>query len=301
MEAIYILSSHTHFTMIIQYKTVKVSGVNIFYRQAENMKKPTILLLHGFPSSSHMFRNLIRELADEYNIIAPDYPGFGNSDQLPMNEFEYTFDNLANVINNFVEEIKLDKYSIYVHDYGAPVGFRLAVQYPERIQAIITQNGNAYEEGLQPAWDPIRAYWQHPTEENKEKLRSLLTLDFTKYQYVNGTRNPTVISPDSWNIDQFVLDRPGNKEIQLALFYDYQNNLKQYAIWQQYFKTYQPPTLVAWGKNDIFFGPQGALAFQKDIKDVGVHLLNTGHFPLEEDLDISVSLMKQFLAERVIY
>lgn len=168
--------------VIVQYKTVKVGGVNIFFRQAENMKKPAILLLHGFPSSSHMFRNLIKELAEEYNIIAPDYPGFGNNDQPPIDEFEYTFDNLANVINNFVEGIKLDKYSIYVHDYGAPVGFRLAVKHPERIQAIITQNGNAYEEGLSPAWDPIRTYWEHPTEENKEKLRSLLTADFTKYQ-----------------------------------------------------------------------------------------------------------------------
>jgi pimeloyl-ACP methyl ester carboxylesterase len=287
--------------VIIHYKTVKVDGVNIFFRQAENMKKPTILLLHGFPSSSHMFRNLIKELADEYNIIAPDYPGFGNSDQPPIDEFEYTFDNLANVINNFVEGIKLDKYSIYVHDYGAPVGFRLAVKHPERIQAIITQNGNAYEEGLLPAWDPIRTYWEHPTEENKEKLRSLLTADFTKYQYMNGTRNPAVISPDSWNIDQFVLDRPGNKEIQLALFYDYRNNLKQYAIWQQYFRTYQPPILIAWGKNDIFFGPQGALAFQRDIKDAEVHLLNTGHFPLEEDLDVSVTLIKRFLSERIIF
>jgi pimeloyl-ACP methyl ester carboxylesterase len=286
--------------MIVQYKTVTVNGVNIFFRQAENMKKPTILLLHGFPSSSHMFRNLIKELADDYNIIAPDYPGFGNSDQPTIKEFEYTFDNLANVINNFVEELKLDKYSIYVHDYGAPVGFRLAVKHPERIQAIITQNGNAYEEGLLPAWDPIRTYWEHPTKENKEKLGSLLTADFTKYQYVTGTRNPSVISPDSWNIDQFVLNRPGNKEIQLALFYDYQSNLKQYGIWQEYFRTHQPPMLVAWGKNDIFFGPQGALAFQRDIKDVEVHLLNTGHFPLEEDLGISTALIKQFLNERII-
>jgi pimeloyl-ACP methyl ester carboxylesterase len=286
---------------MIQYKTVKVDCINIFYREAENLKKPTILLLHGFPSSSHMFRNLIRELADEYNIIAPDYPGFGNSDQPPIKEFEYTFDNLANIINNFIEEIKLDKYSIYVHNYGAPVGFRLAIKHPERIQAIISQNGNAYEEGLLPAWDPIRKYWEYPTEENKEKLRSLLTIDFTKLQYVNGTRNPTAISPDPWNIDQFVLDRPGNKEIQLALFYDYQNNLKQYAIWQEYFRKHQPPTLVVWGKNDIFFGPQGALAFQRDIKDVEVHLLNTGHFPLEEDLDVSVDLIKGFLGERVTF
>ena len=286
---------------MIQYKTVKVDGVNIFYREAKNLKKPTILLLHGFPSSSHMFRNLIRELADEYNVVAPDYPGFGNSDQPPINEFEYTFDNLANVINNFVEEIKLGKYSIYVHNYGAPVGFRLAINHPERIQAIISQNGNAYEEGLLSAWDPIRKFWKYPTEENKKKLRSLLTVDFTKLQYVNGTRNPTAISPDSWNIDQFVLDRPGNKEIQLALFYDYQNNLKQYAIWQEYFRKHQPPTLVVWGKNDIFFGPQGALAFQRDIKDVEVHLLNTGHFPLEEDLDVSVNLIKRFLGERVMF
>jgi len=287
--------------VIIQYKTVQVNGINIFYREAENLKKPTILLLHGFPSSSHMFRNLIRELAGEYNVVAPDYPGFGNSDQPPINEFEYSFDNLANVINSFVEEIKLDKYSIYVHNYGAPVGFRLAINHPERIQAIISQNGNAYEEGLLSAWDPIRKYWKYPIEENKEKLRSLLTIDFTKLQYVNGTRNPTSISPDSWNIDQCVLDRAGNKEIQLALFYDYQNNLKQYPIWQEYFRKHQPPTLVAWGKNDIFFGPQGALAFQRDIKDVEVHLLNTGHFPLEEDLDISVNLIKRFLDERVMF
>jgi pimeloyl-ACP methyl ester carboxylesterase len=232
----------------VQYKTVDINGLGIFYREAGNRKDPTILLLHGFPSSSHMYRNLINELADEYHIIAPDYPGFGNTDQPPMNEFEYTFDNLANVINNFVEGIKLEKYSIYVHDYGAPVGFRLTVKHPERIQAIITQNGNAYEEGLLPAWDPIRTYWENPSEENKENLRKLLAANLTKYQYVNGTRNPAVISPDSWNLDQYVLDRPGNKEIQLALFYDYQNNLKQYTIWQQYFRTYQPPTLVAWGK-----------------------------------------------------
>jgi pimeloyl-ACP methyl ester carboxylesterase len=296
----FIIQTSTFYIVIIQYKTVKVNGVNIFYREAENLKKPTILLLHGFPSSSHMFRNLIRELAGEYNIIAPDYPGFGNSDQPPINEFEYTFDNLANVINNFVEEIKLDKYSIYVHNYGAPVGFRLAINHPERIQAIISQNDNAYEEGLLSSWDPIRKYWEYPTEENKEKLRSLLTIDFTKLQYVNGTRNPTAISPDSWNIDQFVLDRPGNKEIQLTLFFDYQNNLKQYAIWQEYFRKHQPPTLVVWGKNDIFFGSQGALAFQRDIKDVEVHLLNTGHFPLEEDLDVSVNLIKRFLGEKVL-
>ncbi len=204
------------------------------------------------------------------------------------------------VINGLVEEIKLEKYSIYVHDYGAPVGFRLAVNHPERVQAIITQNENAYEEGLLSSWDPIRAYWASPSNENKENLKNLLfTANFTKYQYVNGTRNPEKISPDSWNLDQSVLNRPGNIDIQLALFYDYQNNLKQYSTWHEYFRKYQPSTLVAWGKNDIFFGPNGALAFQKDINDVEIHLLNTGHFPLEEDLDISTSLIKQFLAQRV--
>jgi pimeloyl-ACP methyl ester carboxylesterase len=286
-------------TIPVLYKTANINGVNVFYRQAGNRKNPTILLLDGFPSSSHMYRNLIKELADEYNTIAPDYPGFGNSDQPPMNAFEYTFDNLSNVINDFVEEIKLDKYTIYVHDYGAPVGFRLAVKHPKRIQAIITQNGNAYEEGLLSSFDPIRTYWENPSEENKENIRKLLVADFTKYQYVNGTRNSDVISSDSWNLDQHVLDRPGNKEIQLALFYDYQNNLKQYPIWHEYFRINQPPTLVAWGKNDIFFGPNGALAFQKDLNDVEVHLLNTGHFPLEEDLDVSASLIKQFLGQRI--
>ncbi|MED3790021.1 alpha/beta hydrolase [Peribacillus frigoritolerans] len=285
--------------MLVQYKTVNINNINIFYREAGNTSNPTILLLHGFPSSSHMYRNLITKLMDEYHIIAPDYPGFGNSDQPGMDEFEYTFDNFAHVINDFVEKLKLEKFSIYVHDYGAPVGFRIATKHPERIQAIITQNGNAYEEGLQSAWDPIRTYWENPTEENKNNLKALLSEDFTKYQYIDGTRNPDRISPDAWNMDQFVLDRPGNKEIQLALFYDYRNNVKQYPSWQEYFRTYQPPALVAWGKNDLFFGPEGALAFQRDLKDSEVHLLNTGHFPLEEALETSANLIKQFLGERL--
>lgn len=236
---------------------------------------------------------------DNYHVIAPDYPGFGNSDQPDMEDFEYSFNSFALLINEFVERLELEKFSIYVHDYGAPVGFRLAVKHPERIQAIITQNGNAYEEGLMSAWDPIRAYWENPTEENKNNLRSIFKLDFTKYQYTDGTRNPDRISPDAWNLDQFVLDRQGNDEIQLALYYDYQNNVKQYPKWQEYFRTYQPPTLVAWGKNDMFFGPKGALAFQNDIKDCDVHLLNTGHFPLEEELETSATLIKMFLKDRL--
>jgi pimeloyl-ACP methyl ester carboxylesterase len=285
--------------MSVQYNTITVNNINIFYREAGNRKNPTILLLHGFPSSSHMFRNLINELMDDYHIIAPDYPGFGNSDQPGIDEFEYTFDHLASLINQFVEELNLEKYSVYVHDYGAPIGFRLATKHPERIQAIITQNGNAYEEGLLSTWDPVRKYWENPTEENKVPLKGLLTAEFTKYQYINGTRNPNKISPDTWKLDQTVLDCPGNEEIQLALFYDYRNNLKQYPDWQEFLRTYQPPTLVVWGKNDMFFGPKGALAFQKDVKDCDVHLLNTGHFPLEEELETSAYLIRQFLRERL--
>ncbi|MEI3611361.1 alpha/beta fold hydrolase [Pseudogracilibacillus sp. SO30301A] len=285
--------------MSVQYKTINIHNINVFYREAGNRSNPTILLLHGFPSSSHMYRNLIIKLMDEYHIIAPDYPGFGNSDQPKMDDFEYTFDNIAILINEFVEMLKLKRYSIYVHDYGAPIGFRLATKHPERIQAIITQNGNAYEEGLLSAWDPIRTYWEKPTEENKNNLRSLLSVEFTEYQYTDGTRRPDRISPDAWNMDQFVLDRPGNSEIQLALYYDYRNNLKQYPNWQEYFRTYQPPTLVAWGKNDMFFGSKGALAFQKDLKDCEIHLLNTGHFPLEEELETSAYLINQFLRDHL--
>ncbi|MGG4449453.1 alpha/beta hydrolase [Brevibacillus sp. HB1.1] len=286
--------------MTVYYKTEIVDGLAIFYREAGNQENPTILLLHGFPSSSHMYRNLIAELSNEYHIIAPDYPGFGNSDQPSMADFAYTFDNLADVMDAFVEQLQLKKYSIYVHDYGAPVGFRLAIKHPERVQAIISQNGNAYEEGLLSSWAPVRTYWENPADDASiNNVLGLLKPEFTKQQYVNGTRNPEKISPDSWNLDQYVLERPGNSEIQLALLYDYQNNLKQYPSWHEYFRTYQPPTLVAWGKNDMFFGPDGALAYQKDLKDVDVHLLNTGHFPLEEDLEISVALIKRFLGERI--
>ncbi|MCM3626188.1 alpha/beta hydrolase [Paenibacillus glycanilyticus] len=287
--------------MIVLHKTATVNGLNIFYREAGSKDRPTILLLHGFPSSSHMFRNLIVRLADSYHIIAPDYPGFGNSDQPSTTEFDYTFDNLAHVINGFVEQLGLNKYSLYVHDYGAPVGFRLMVMHPERVQAIITQNGNAYEEGLiEATFKPIMEYWRDAADEtNRNQMLGLLKPELTKFQYVNGTRNPEAISPDAYKMDQLVLDQPGNSEIQLALFYDYQNNIKQYPVWHESFRSYQPPTLVAWGKNDIFFGPAGALAFQKDLKDAEVHLLDTGHFPLEEDLEASVALIKRFLADRL--
>lgn len=286
--------------MNVKHKYALVNGLNIFYREAGNRSHPTILLLHGFPSSSHMYRNLIIQLADRYHIIAPDYPGFGNSDQPSMTNFEYTFDNITHLINDFVEQLSLDKYSIYVHDYGAPVGYRLAVMHPERIQAIISQNGNAYEIGLEDAWGPIQALWKNPDDAAiRQGVLELLTIEITKHQYVNGTRDPESISPDNWNNDQIHLDRKGNQEIQLALYFDYQNNLKQYPTWHEYFRTYQPPVLVAWGKNDMFFGVKGALAYMDDLEDVDVHLLNTGHFPLEEDLEISVKLIRHFLDTRL--
>ncbi|WP_411343283.1 alpha/beta fold hydrolase [Paenibacillus sp. WLX1005] len=286
--------------MNVQHKIAVVQGLNLFYREAGNRNNPTILLLHGFPSSSHMYRNLILQLADDYHIIAPDYPGFGNSDQPSMTEFDYTFEGIAELVNAFVEQLNLKQYSLYVHDYGAPVGYRLAVMHPERVQAIITQNGNAYEIGLESAWAPIQAFWQNPDDAAvRQGVVDLLSIAITKLQYVNGTRNPQSISPDNWNNDQIHLDREGNQEIQLALYYDYQNNLKQYPTWHEYFREYQPPVLVAWGKNDMFFGVKGALAYMDDLEDVDVHLLNTGHFPLEEDLDISVSLIRDFLKRRV--
>ncbi len=286
--------------MNVQHKYAVVEGLNIFYREAGNRSNPTILLLHGFPSSSHMYRNLIIRLADDYHVIAPDYPGFGNSDQPSMTEFDYTFEGITNLINTLVEQLHLEQYSLYVHDYGAPVGYRLAVMHPERVQAIITQNGNAYEIGLESAWAPIQAYWQNPDDADiRQGVVDLLSIEITKLQYVNGTRNPDSISPDNWNNDQIHLDRTGNQDIQLALYYDYQNNLKQYPAWHEYFRKYQPPVLVAWGKNDMFFGVKGALAYTDDLKDVDVHLLNTGHFPLEEDLDISVELIRRFLGQRL--
>lgn len=286
--------------MNVQHKIAVVQGLNLFYREAGNRNNPTILLLHGFPSSSHMYRNLILQLADDYHIIAPDYPGFGNSDQPSMMEFDYTFEGITELVNAFVEQLNLKQYSLYVHDYGAPVGYRLAVMHPERVQAIITQNGNAYEIGLESAWAPIQAFWQTPDDATvRQGVVDLLSIAITKLQYVNGTRNPQSISPDNWNNDQIHLDREGNQEIQLALYYDYQNNLKQYPTWHEYFREYQPPILVAWGKNDMFFGVKGALAYMDDLEDVDVHLLNTGHFPLEEDLDISVSLIRDFLKRRV--
>ncbi|MEH2117761.1 alpha/beta fold hydrolase [Nostoc sp.] len=281
------------------YRTVSIDGLDIFYREAGSRDHPTILLLHGFPTSSHMFRNLIPALADKFHLVAPDYPGYGNSSMPTVNEFDYTFDRLAEIVEKFIAAINLKKYSLYVMDYGAPIGYRIAAKYPERVQSLIVQNGNAYEEGLREFWEPIKAYWQERSPENAEKLKYLFTLEATKWQYTNGVRNLEVISPDTWTVDQHFLDRPGNEEIQLALFYSYGTNPPLYPQWQEYFRQYQPPTLIVWGKNDYIFPADGAYPYQRDLKDVKFHLLDTGHFALEEDGDAIAAHISQFLASRL--
>jgi len=281
------------------HKTIKVDGLDIFYREAGPKDAPTILLLHGFPTSSQMFRNLIPALSDTFHLVAPDYPGFGNSSMPPMDQFEYTFDNLAEVMDKFTQKLGLGRYTLYVMDYGAPVGYRLAVKHPERVQALIVQNGNAYEEGLREFWKPFRAYWKKRTEKNAEPLKKFLNLGATKWQYTHGVRNPEVISPDNWIVDQYFQDRPGNKAIQLQLFYDYGSNPSLYPKWQAYFRKYQPPTLIVWGKNDHIFPAEGAYPYKRDLKNIEFHLLDTGHFALEEDGDVIAGHMRRFLTTHV--
>lgn len=280
------------------YRTAKVDGLDIFYREAGPTNAPTLLLLHGFPSSSHMFRNLIPALSDRYHVIAPDYPGFGQSSMPRVEDFNYTFDHLTDVMDKFLSTIGVSRYSLYVMDYGAPVGYRLATRHPERVQALIVQNGNAYEEGLREFWKPIRAYWKDRTEANAAELRKFLTLEATRWQYTNGVRQPETISPDNWIVDQAGLDRPGNQEIQLALFYDYGTNPGHYPEWQEYFRKFQPPTLIVWGRNDTIFPAEGAEPYRRDLKNVEYHLLDTGHFALEEEGASIAAYIRAFLAKQ---
>jgi len=284
----------------IFYRTVKIDGLDIFYREAGPKDAPAVLLLHGFPTSSHMFRNLIPFLAGKFHVVAPDYPGYGSSSAPSVTEFEYTFDNLANVIEKFTDKIGLKKYSIYLMDYGAPIGFRLAVTHPERVQSLIVQNGNAYDEGIDnDFWKPIKVYWKDRSKENGDKLRnSILTLDATKWQYTNGVKNLETISPDTWVHDQALLDRPGNQEIQLALFYSYGSNPPLYPKWQEYFRKYQPPMLIVWGKNDAIFPDAGAYPYKRDLKNVEFHLFDTGHFALEEKGVEIAPLIRSFLEKQ---
>ncbi len=286
-------------TPAVIHKTVKVDGLDIFYREAGRRGAPVILLLHGFPTSSQMFRNLMPALADRFHLVAPDYPGFGNSAMPAVGAFDYSFDNLARVIDSFTEKLGLDRYSLYVMDYGAPVGLRLAVKRPARVQALIVQNGNAYEEGLREFWHPFRAYWQDRSAATAAPLEGFLNIDATKWQYTHGTRDPEVISPDTWTVDQYGLDRPGNREIQLQLFYDYGSNPPLYPAWQAYFRAHQPPTLIVWGKNDTIFPAEGANPYKRDLETLEFHLLDTGHFALEEDGDVIAARIRAFLASHV--
>jgi len=280
----------------VMYRTIKIDGQSIFYREAGPPDAPTVLLLHGFPTSSHMFRNLIPALADQFHLVAPDYPGYGNSSMPAVDEFDYTFDNLARVIDGFTQELGLDRYSLYVMDYGAPVGFRLATAHPERVEALIVQNGNAYEEGLREFWDPIRKYWNERTAEKAAPLANFISLDGVKWQYTHGVRNEASISPDNWNMDIKHLSLEGNPQIQLQLFYDYQNNVPHYPAWQAYFRKHQPPTLIVWGKNDYIFPAEGAHPYKRDLNNVEFHLLDTGHFALEEDGQVIADYIRNFLS-----
>ncbi len=282
---------------MIHYRSATVDGRRIFYREAGHPEHPTLLLLHGFPSSSHMFRNLIPRLADRFHLVAPDLPGFGFSEAPDRAQFDYTFANLARVIEGFTDALGLERYALYVFDYGAPVGFRLALARPERVTAIISQNGNAYEEGLSTGWNPIQKYWQEPNAANREALRALLTPETTKWQYVHGVSDETLVAPESYTLDSALLARPGNDEIQLDLFLDYANNVALYPRFHEYFAARQPPFLAVWGKNDPFFLPPGAEAFRRDLPSAEVHFLDTGHFALETHVEKIAATIRSFLGK----
>lgn len=268
-------------TQKVKYKTAQVNDLDIFYREAGDPSASALLLLHGFPTSSHMFRDLIPLLSEKFHIIAPDLPGFGLSSAPDHTQFRYTFDNLAKTMNQFTEKIGLKKYAMYVFDYGAPVGYRLAVAHPEKITAIISQNGNAYLQGLSNGWNPIQNYWETPTLENRNSLNGFLKLESTKFQYLLGVPDESLVSPDSYMYDQLLLDRAGNNEIQLDLMGDYKNNVAMYPEFQEYFRTYKPALLAVWGKNDPFFLPIGAESYRKDLPNATIKFYETGHFALE--------------------
>jgi len=279
----------------VTFRTVEVDGFKIFYREAGRKDAPKLLLLHGFPSASHMFRDLIPLLADRFHIIAPDLPGFGRSDMPSRETFRYIFDNVAQVIDRFTEVVGFDTYAVYVFDYGAPTGFRLAVKHPDRITAIISQNGNAYEEGLSEGWNPIRAYWQDASDANRRALRQFLAPEATIWQYTHGVRDISMVSPDGYSLDNFYLARPGADEVQLDLMGDYKSNVALYPTFQAYFRKHQPPFLAVWGEADPFFLPAGAQAFKRDIPGAIVKFYATGHFALETHAREIAEAIKAFL------
>ncbi|GIL40373.1 alpha/beta fold hydrolase [Roseiterribacter gracilis] len=281
----------------LHYRTVQIDGVDLFYREAGPADAPVVLLLHGFPTSSQMFRNLIPALADRYRVIAPDYPGFGFSAAPDRTRFAYTFDHYAQLLDQFVQKVGAKRYALYVMDYGAPVGFRLASAHPERVTALIVQNGNAYEDGLQKFWDPIRAYWQTGGTAERDSLRTAFNIDATRWAYEHAVADTSLIDPDTYTLDQARLDRPGNTEIQLDLFYDYRTNPAQYPAWQAYFRTYQPPTLIVWGKHDVIFPAEGAKAYLRDLPKAELVLLDASHFALETNGPEIALRMRGFLAK----
>jgi len=265
----------------VHFKTVHVNDLDVFYREAGPIDAPVLLLLHGFPTSSNMFRNLIRRLAGPFRLIAPDYPGFGQSSMPDHESFAYTFENLTNVVDGLLDALQITRFAMYVMDYGAPIGYRLALRRPEQLQALVVQNGNAYEEGLREFWDPIKRYWADPRHEHREALHFLVDPTSTRWQYENGMADPSLLDPTTWMVDQVGLDRPGNREIQMDLFHDYGTNVPLYPHFQAFFRRYQPPTLIVWGENDVIFPPEGAAPYRRDLPDAETHLLDTGHFVLE--------------------
>jgi pimeloyl-ACP methyl ester carboxylesterase len=279
----------------IAYRTADVDGLSVFYREAGAADAPTLLLLHGYPSSSHMFRDLIPLLADDFHLVAPDLPSFGKSDMPKPDAFDYTFDHLADVIDRFTEVLGLDRFAIYVFDYGAPVGFRIAARHPDRITAIVSQNGNAYTEGLSDGWSPVQAYWKDPSPANREAVAAMVQPETTIWQYTHGVPDVTMVSPDGYGLDNFYLARPGADEIQLDLLLNYASNVALYPAWQQYFRTSQPPLLAIWGSNDPFFIPPGAEAFKRDIPAADVRFVPTGHFALETHVDEIANAIIDFL------
>jgi pimeloyl-ACP methyl ester carboxylesterase len=281
----------------VHYNTARVNELDVFYREAGPQNAPVVLLLHGFPTSSNMFRNLIPRLASSFHVIAPDYPGFGQSSMPDRENFAYTFENLTNVVEKLVELLGLGKFSLYVMDYGAPVGYRLALRRPDQVQALIIQNGNAYDEGLREFWEPIKKYWADPRPEHRTALHVLVEPQSTRWQYENGVTDRTLLDPTTWILDQVGLDRAGNREIQLDLFYDYRTNVLLYPQFQAFFRKYQPPTLIVWGKNDVIFPPEGAIPYRRDLPNAETHLLDTGHFALETHGEEIASRMEAFLLQ----
>jgi pimeloyl-ACP methyl ester carboxylesterase len=292
-------STQTQEMPVTHHRFAQIDGIKIFYREAGSKDKPCVLLLHGFPTSSHMFRNLIPALADNYYVVAPDYPGYGQSDMPDRKSFTYSFDRYAELVEQLLSKLGIKRYAMYVMDYGAPVGWRLALKHPDQVSGLIVQNGNAYDEGLKEFWDPIKKYWAERTDENAKALLKLFTLETTKFQYTDGVDDVTRISPDNWVHDQALLDRPGNSDIQLDMMYDYRTNLPLYPKVQEYLRKHQPPTLIVWGERDFIFPADGAHPYKRDLKELEFHLISTGHFALEDKADVIVPLIRDFLARRV--